>query len=175
MNIDTKKLRELAETATPGPWQWYGNTKQYEVYLATTHSGRRFVMDFVRWGMGGAQPRFQVTIDGEATGGGVMRSLVDLAGGDARAKEKALGLPVLGPLFEVDYRRQFVGIGHPDAAWIAAADPQTVLALLDEVDRLRGLVDAIDRTLRVSAAEYVPAIQDVFCAIDAAGLRAGQP
>lgn len=131
-----KSLRALCEAATPGPWQWYGNTKTYEVYLATKHSGRRFVMDFARWGMGSAQPRFQVTIDGDASGAGVMRSLVDLAGGDARAKEKGLDLPALGPLFEVDYRRQFVGIGHPDAAFIAAAR-QAVPVLIEEVETLR--------------------------------------
>ena len=128
--------RSLLESTTPGPWQWFGNTKQYEVYLATKHSGRRFVMDFVRWGMGGAQPRFQVTIDGNEAGGGVMRSIAQLAEGDANAKGR---LPLLGPLFEVDYRRQFVGIGHPDAQLIAAA-PTLTRKLLDEVDRLRKLV-----------------------------------
>lgn len=44
---------------TPGPWAWFGNARHNSIYLATTHSGRRFVMDFVRWGMRGAQPRFQ--------------------------------------------------------------------------------------------------------------------
>lgn len=42
---------------TPGPWAWFGSKEG--VYLATTHSGRRYVMDFVRKGMNGAQPRFQ--------------------------------------------------------------------------------------------------------------------
>ncbi|WP_234839285.1 hypothetical protein [Sinorhizobium medicae] len=44
---------------TPGPWKWFGNASSNHVYLATTHSGRRYVMDFVRWDMRGAQPRFQ--------------------------------------------------------------------------------------------------------------------
>lgn len=44
---------------TPGPWAWFGNASSNSVYLATRHSGRRYIMDFVRWGMRGAQPRFQ--------------------------------------------------------------------------------------------------------------------
>lgn len=43
---------------TPGPWRWCGNGS-YGIYLATVHSGRRFIMDFVRMGMRLAQPRFQ--------------------------------------------------------------------------------------------------------------------
>lgn len=85
MTLDFKSARALADAATPGPWEWFGNTKQYEVYLATKHSGRRFVMDFVRWGMGGAQPRFQVTIDGNEAVGGVMCSISQLAAGASRA------------------------------------------------------------------------------------------
>jgi hypothetical protein len=50
---------EMAAKHTPGPWKWFGNAGSNRVYLATTHSGRRYVMDFVRWGMRGAQPRFQ--------------------------------------------------------------------------------------------------------------------
>lgn len=47
------------EKHTPGPWKWFGNASSNHVYLATDHSGRRYVMDFTRWGMRGAQPRFQ--------------------------------------------------------------------------------------------------------------------
>ena len=45
---------------TPGPWAWFGNSK-HNYYLATVHSGRRTIMDFVRKGMSLAQPRFQPT------------------------------------------------------------------------------------------------------------------
>jgi len=44
---------------TPGPWAWFGNAGSNSLYLATTHSGRRYVMGFKRWGMRGAQPQFQ--------------------------------------------------------------------------------------------------------------------
>jgi hypothetical protein len=140
MTLDLKALRALCDQATPGPWQWYGNTKQCEIYLATTHSGRRFVMDFVRWGMGGAQPRFQVTVDGNEAGGGIMRSIRDLAEGDENAKGR---LPLLGPLFEVDYRRQFVGVGHPDAEFIASAR-NALPAALAEIDALSARVTELE-------------------------------
>lgn len=44
-------------------------------------------------------------------------------------------------------------------------------AALDEIERLRALVQRIDETLRVPAAEYVPAISDVFALIDASTIR----
>jgi hypothetical protein len=44
---------------TPAPWRWTGNAKHGGIYLATIQRGTRVVMDFVRKGMNGAQPRFQ--------------------------------------------------------------------------------------------------------------------
>lgn len=44
---------------TKGPWSWFGNARNQEIYLATEHGGRRYVMGFRRWGMRGAQPMFQ--------------------------------------------------------------------------------------------------------------------
>lgn len=129
MTIDTTRLRALAEAARPGPWAWYGNTRMTDVYLATVRGGRNYVMDFVRWGMRGAQPRFNV--------GGIMRTTKELAAGECFA------------------------IDHPDAAFIAAMDPTTILALLDEVERLndalglaypralQAAADVVDRETRV--------------------------
>jgi len=53
-------IRARLETATPGPWEWEVNSLHQFVQLRTTHSGRYYVMDVVRWGMRGAAPRFQV-------------------------------------------------------------------------------------------------------------------
>lgn len=50
---------DQAQGHTPGPWEWFGNAKNHEIYLATRHSGRRYVMGFQRWGMRGGQPTFQ--------------------------------------------------------------------------------------------------------------------
>jgi len=112
---------EHDEKRTQGTWEWFGNTKHNEVYLATKERGRVFVMDFVRWGMRGAQPRFQVQLD-DTPGSGIMRTLGELAQEESP----------LGPRFEVSYRRQFVGIGHPDAAAIPFA-----------VNNLRALAETV--------------------------------
>lgn len=125
---DIAKLRAIAEAATPGEWQWYGNTKMREVYLATVDRGRVFVMQFERWGMAGAQPRFQVRLSVDE-GGGIMRNLDEL--GD------------LGPKMVASHRNGFVGIAHPDATHIATFSPPTVLSLLDEIEALRRDVERL--------------------------------
>jgi hypothetical protein len=84
---------------TPGPWAWFGNTKHHTLYLATISGGRRYVIDFARWGMGGAKPRFQVKTEG----GGVMVGVEELVE------------------YEVDYRKDVIGVDHPDARLIASA------------------------------------------------------
>lgn len=66
-------------TITPGPWAWFGTGNNQNLYLATTHSGRRYVMGFERWGMRGAQPIFQPNRGGsismKSTGGYDLRKL----------------------------------------------------------------------------------------------------
>lgn len=42
---------------TPGPWEWMRDGSG-RYMLATPDRGQLIVMDFVRMGMGGAQPRF---------------------------------------------------------------------------------------------------------------------
>lgn len=55
------------EATTPGPWEWV-NRPGERVFLAAPHSGLLTVMDFVRQGMCGAQPRFSDR-NGERRGG----------------------------------------------------------------------------------------------------------
>ena len=83
MTIDTKRLRELAEAATPGPWR-EGSVETYNVFVECR--------------------------DPECLG-----------------TERVL----LKMNTHFDHRT--------DAAFIAAANPQTVLALIDETERLRHL------------------------------------
>jgi hypothetical protein len=40
-------------------WRWFGYKKSKQVYLGTVSGGRLIVMDFIRWGMQNAQPRFR--------------------------------------------------------------------------------------------------------------------
>jgi hypothetical protein len=119
---EIEAARALDAARTPGEWQWFGNMKMHEVDLATVDRGRVFVMQFDRWGMRGAQPRFQVRLNGEP-GSGIMRDLGDLG-------------PALGPQMIGSHRNDFIGIGHPDARFIAACST-LVPRLLREVDRLR--------------------------------------
>lgn len=111
------RVREYEAKATKGPWRWFGNTTVHDVYLSTVDRGRRYVMDFVRWGMGSAQPRFQVYRGGhENPDDGIMTKASKLVE------------------YEVEYRKDFTRIKNPDADFIAQsrADLPTALAMLEE-------------------------------------------
>lgn len=119
------ELRALAEKATPGPWAWFGNTRVRHVFLGTTHSGRLFVMGFKRWGMNSAQPMFRNAPGDE----GWLE--------DACPRYEVLGGRTVAEAGKEPYRHDIVGFDSADAAFIAAANPATVLALLDEIEALR--------------------------------------
>jgi hypothetical protein len=110
---------------TSGPWAWFGNPDCGSYYLATVHSGRRYVMDFVRKGLQKAQPRFQKN--------GVMCKADELAtfetchavGLEAARKDGAC------------YRYDIDGIDHADARLIAAA-PEMLEALKWCVHQFQG-------------------------------------
>ncbi len=110
--IDEARLRSLAEKARPGKRFWKFNIKTHACYLYC-HIGRGgwdAVMDFVRFGMRGAAPRFQTK--------GIMFRPDDM--------------PEIKPDHNGD-----VTISHPDADFIAACDPTTIIGLLDELAKLR--------------------------------------
>lgn len=103
---------------TPGPWRWFGN-RSGGVYLATTHSGRKYVMGFQRYGMNGAQPTFRV--------GGIMRPSAELV-------EFEVGDQTVRGFKNADkdgsvYRYDVSGIDCADARLIAAA-PDLLSALI---------------------------------------------
>jgi hypothetical protein len=56
---DIAKDRAMCEAATKGPWQWRGYTRPRKMYLASLTHMIPIVMDFERWGMRNAQPRFR--------------------------------------------------------------------------------------------------------------------
>ncbi|MBF0260400.1 MAG: hypothetical protein HQL97_01010 [Magnetococcales bacterium] len=91
---------------TPGPWRWEVNEKTKEIVLVG--GVPRFdinVMDFARWGMGGACPRFRDPLQS----GMVM----------ARVCDKAEWIqPVKG---REHHRHWLATVSHPDALLIAAA------------------------------------------------------
>lgn len=103
---------------TPGPWRWEINMKSRCVRLT---GGARpqydlTVMDFVRWGMGSAAPRF---IDS--------MQLLDRA--------DTYSVVVAG---REHHAAWFQGLNHPDAHLIAAA-PDMLAALKYASDRLLAL------------------------------------
>jgi len=89
---------------TPGPWRWELNLNSKELNLC---GGRNpfdlTVMDFVRWGMGGAAPRFNVDYGNDV---------------QIMVRCETMGVPVEGRKHHANW---FQDINHPDARLIAAA------------------------------------------------------
>ena len=83
---------------TAGPWEWRRNGDR--VYLRTINRGGLYIMDFVRRGMQGGQPRFAVW--------------------DGDDREKVGG--IMCGADEIDLR------SHPDARLIAAAPDHAAIA-----------------------------------------------
>lgn len=122
-------------THTPGPWGWFGHNHGF--YLATTHSGRRFVMDFARMGMQWAQPRFQ--INGRMVDGAdLVRFEVDPT---VQGFKDGKAAPSV-------YRYDITDIDHPDARLIAQA--WTIPALRAVLHEAEGYFEGR------ADAEYLP-------------------
>ena len=102
---------------TPGPWRWMGN--QHDIYLATEHSGRLYVMGFKRMGMQTAQPVFRGEHHMVPAA-----DLVQFEVGDGTARGFANGRSD-----DSVYRYDIKGIDCPDARLIAAA-PELLEALI---------------------------------------------
>lgn len=133
--MDIAALLALREGTTPGPWGWFGNASyRPSVYLATRHSGRRYVMDFVRWGMQGAQPRFQPARFGMVDA----KDLIQFEVGDQSVR----GIDAAKADTSV-YRLDVRGIDAPDARLIAAA-PE----LLDALDAQAREIAALKKDQR---------------------------
>jgi len=114
----------MITASTPGPWRWELNPKSKCVRLC---GGKpRFdltVMDFVRWGIGGAAPRF---VSGLLT------------------RCDTMGVIVPG---REHHAAWFQGLSHPDADLIARA-PDLLAeneSLRAELYIARGEIDALRR------------------------------
>jgi hypothetical protein len=113
--------------ATPGPWRWFGNLHAKSVYLATVNRGRIYIMDFVRWGMGSAAPRFNVPSEEP-----VLTTM-----------QRADGLLRTGW-----NRSDIVGIGHPDAVAIEYSW-EDVDCLIADVRELKAQLSDVRDNLRL--------------------------
>jgi hypothetical protein len=118
---EIERLKALAEKATPGPWRWILSAKSKDVRLESGGTpGHELVMDFTRWGISGAAPRF--------SNGGLM----------AHAQKWAQNVPG-----REHHSHWYQTVAHPDAAFIAAAR-EAVPALIADLERAREL---LERTL----------------------------
>jgi hypothetical protein len=131
---ERERWKALAEAATPGPWHWFGNTKTNQIGLGWWRKGwgRCTVMDFTRWGMQSAQPRF-------SDQGSMMHDASGMAVWEVNRVATNPKDPSL-------YRHDVVGIRHPDAEFIAAAR-EAVPALLADNQRLRDGIEALADTV----------------------------
>lgn len=94
---------------TPGPWRWEVNRKNHRVQLCGgVPQFDLTVMDFVRWGMTSAQPRF---LDPADLGPKSLRPMI-------LCRSEMWARPIVGREHHADWMQ---GIDHPDANLIAAA------------------------------------------------------
>lgn len=131
MRRDLDERRARREGITPGPWRWTGYTKGCD--LRVMNDAGLIVMDFDRWGMQSAQPRFRVCPHGME----VMHT----------AKMMLATRTACSP--------EIVGVDHPDAAFIAAA-PTDLTTADSDVERLLARVEELERdanTLRAALEE----------------------
>lgn len=122
------------KAATPGPWRWFGHLPGKMLYLATVNRGRIYVMDFVRWGMRSAAPRFNVPSE--------TPELTTMHRADELAETGS-------------YDGYRIGIPHPDAIALERSweDVDTLLAHVHEAEAQA----ARDAEVTAAADEYLDA------------------
>lgn len=130
-----ERLRQLAQTVSNdyglrGRWFWTGWRGQgrSDVQLATARHGQRFVQIFARAGMQGGQPMFPNLSPADQWP--LMTRAMDLACFEVCPEATSPDDPRV-------YRGTIRGLRNPVAEYMAAADADTVLELLGEIDRLR--------------------------------------
>ena len=116
------EIEQKLKATTPGPWYWRGVKKLHDVALLSTKNGHQTVMDFVRWGMSGAGPRFKMD--------GVLERIETLA--SPRQAHRPDG--------------EFYHINHPDAEFIASS-PEMVAKLIAAVREMENQLEEVQENL----------------------------
>ena len=107
---------------TKGPWQWFGNTDIKRYYLATIDRGRQYVLFFLGGVTNNVIPAFQKNNVLEKAENMVVYEVA----------------PVIGikNITKAVYRRDFIGIEHPDA-YLIASSPELLEENLFLIDMLK--------------------------------------
>lgn len=152
---------------TPGPWAWFGNANSNSLYLATTHSGRQYVMGFKRWGFSGAQPQFQPEGRGLVDASTLLQFEVgdrDVVGVEAARQNTSV------------YRMDVRGIDCADARLIAAA-PELLSALHNAAEFLRFYFECpeAESNRHVEGPKNIDAEASVALAVAIAAIRKATP
>lgn len=175
--FDLDKLQAAAEAATPGNWHWSGNTDTGEPYLATwiPGAGRCQVVsigyedrsttgrvadqvraDAAEFDLGDPEElvrQWAHDAFGQPVREPRLQFMTDLMCVDARALAVYEVAPDATSREDPSvYRADVVGIRHPDAHFIAAANPAVILELvaahrdvLEQGDELRKMLDSYTR------------------------------
>lgn len=118
-----QEIRDRAAAATNGPWHWAGNTDTRWVALCHWgQTGRESVMDFERWGMQSATPRFHVPDDYWMRP--AHENVVYAVAPEATSRKD----PKV-------YRADVAGIRHPDAIFLehSRGDVDSLLGMIDKI------------------------------------------
>lgn len=153
---DTAAIRQRAAVATPGPWRWRGNVDIQNIHLSSITRGLNEVMDFTRWGMQRARPRFANAdrFKGEFSGGW-MQDADQFAVYQVCPEAASRADPRV-------YRGDIIDLRHPDAEFIAHArqDIDDLLAYIDALrernERLRQAVIRADAVKAWIEPDLIP-------------------
>lgn len=60
-------IEARCKAATPGPWMWNLCLSSKRIVLEARIRTFEIIIDFTRWGMGGARPRFRKSLNGDGS------------------------------------------------------------------------------------------------------------
>lgn len=130
-NDEDKAICDFATQGTS--WYWTNNPKCKAIGLRSTEGGGDIVMDFVRWGMFNASPRFNSKLVISKKFGVDSFSIME------RAEKYFEVIP--GREHHKDWE---VSLNHPDAVFISHFNPYKVRGLLDEIEKLQKRVKELE-------------------------------
>lgn len=135
------KVKALDAKATPGPWRWVLNMRAKEIQLVSR--GNLYVMDFNRWGMAGARPRFR-----------------HAGGMDVMVNADVFGVEIEG---REHHRSWLQGIHHPDA--------DLPVLLRNSASRIAAVVEEARQVMSLLAAHGSAIVPHLLDTDDNAGER----